>query len=101
MHFILLAVLICGPSRCCLSWGSITDWVLTFRNGLGGPAIWSYFLKNNCWKQREDEDAVFTLTGKNCIVACVNVRGYGQVGKQNMIGRMIIHKRFDICMCFE
>jgi hypothetical protein len=38
---------------------------------------------------------------KNCIVACMNVRGCDQVGKQNMIEKMIIDKKIDICALSE
>jgi hypothetical protein len=38
---------------------------------------------------------------KNCIVACMNVRGCGQVGEQNMIERMIIDKKLDIYALIE
>jgi hypothetical protein len=37
----------------------------------------------------------------NCIAACMNVRGCDQVGKQNIIGRMIIGKRLDISALCE
>jgi hypothetical protein len=38
---------------------------------------------------------------KNCIDACRNVRGCGQIGKKNMIKRMIIDKKLDICALSE
>jgi hypothetical protein len=38
---------------------------------------------------------------KNCIVACMNVPGCGQVGKQNMIERLVIYKKLDICVLSE
>jgi hypothetical protein len=38
---------------------------------------------------------------KKCIVAYMNVRGYGEGGKQGMIGRGITDKKLDICALSE
>jgi hypothetical protein len=79
MHFSWVFILFCGLSRCYFSAGG------------GGVARQSAdsSLKIIAESSREMRRKSPPSRVKNCIDVCMNVHGCGQVGKQNMIERMI------------